>query len=142
MSIDIVEQLTLTLTSEVDILLDIEDEITDLEAKRKASQEVIFRTKRAINALTGTMDRLHPIPEETMGGQESQEPLVQLETKPLPIPSRSESTRVNPSRNVSGPSCPACGGELEPGSRTLSNGRVVNLLICRDGGCNNEVIAA
>lgn len=37
-----------------------------------------------------------------------------------------------------GPTCNACGSPMFPGQRTLGNGKVVNMLICNDSGCNNE----
>ena len=37
--------------------------------------------------------------------------------------------------------CNACGGRMEPSQRVLGNGKVVNLLICTDSGCNNEQVS-
>lgn len=40
-----------------------------------------------------------------------------------------------------GPTCNACGSPMYPGTRTLGNGKLVNLLICNDSGCNNEQLS-
>lgn len=40
-----------------------------------------------------------------------------------------------------GPQCGACGSPMDPVVRTLSNGKDVKLLACRDSGCNNEQLS-
>lgn len=40
-----------------------------------------------------------------------------------------------------GPRCSACGSQMFHSTRELKSGKVVNLLVCNDSGCNNETIA-
>jgi hypothetical protein len=92
--------------------------------------------QKAIDVLEGT-DSYHEVRANT----ETSSPIVgRVEEEPREVPSVDVRPQRSPKPVDTRPFCNACGSRMEPSQRTLQSGKTVNLLICTDSGCNNEVL--
>lgn len=140
---DILEQLKTSLELEVEVLLGLEEKIEDLDAQRRASSEVVHRLRKAIGALTGQLDEPLPAGETKLGITPDLVSVEGLEEKSAQVPPKAPAEQPPQAGSYySDPICTGCGSSLYRSNRTLGNGRVVNLWVCSDSGCNNEVLAA
>ena len=104
------------------------DQIDQLELKIQALEQA--KQALAGSGVTGSPVRNN---EEVR-----RKDLGRVEVQPVQIPPSYDVPRRPPEPVDTRLPCPACGGRLESGTRTLSNGKVVNLLMCTDSGCNHE----
>lgn len=131
------EQLDIELTK----LIDLELELERLEEIRQEYRVNIKRFKIAYDALTGNYQEA-PSRDEVRAHPEVRQEAVEV-VQERPVQAYPANGRSEPKIEPATPRihCNACGGSMEPGTRELSNGRTVHLLVCRDSGCNNEQLA-
>jgi hypothetical protein len=135
--VNLLEQINSELSAALAKVLDLEDQQAAIDVALDEARKEFNRLNRAFKALTGE-------PEENDGRAQGKfnkdEPQMQLSNVPE-RQSYAAPVQVQPSPRPLGPVCNGCGGEMEPGYRTLGNGKVVNLWMCKDSGCNNETLA-
>lgn len=135
----LVEQIEKTLEEELDKLLTLEAQIEALSYQRDESATLVRRHKRALDALTGELEEEVPRVQESVGYQEGRQSMGGFQDQPREVPPPPQSQKIRASDGIP---CPACGSGMEYGHRELNNGKTVRLLVCRDSGCNNEILAS
>lgn len=125
----------------INALVLLDDQISELEAKHSEHKKALRKYEIALHAFTVELEDEDPSPEVRLGDPKGLHSVGSVQEGPQTLPASTPSPKVDPPRRPSGPACTGCGSELVQGSRSLNNGRVVNLWMCTDSGCNNEVLA-
>lgn len=123
----------------MDAIAVLEQELEHKRLKLLALDEEIAALETALSVLSGSyVSRAQESPAEKV----LRPSVERVEVQPRQVPPVHASPVRQEQPPTFGVHCPACGSGMERGSRTLSSGRTVPLLICVDSGCNNEIIAA
>jgi hypothetical protein len=130
--LDLIAELEGKLRVELTKLMDLQESLDVTQLLVADSERLVKRYKKALDVLQGTES-------ETESYETQVRPAVgRVEEAPREVPTPD----VSPRRQVvpvdTRPLCNACGGRMEPGSRTLQSGKTVTYLVCTDSGCNNE----
>lgn len=139
--VDLVREIKRQIDEVLTKLITVEEELEKLEEVRNNFRVDVKRLKIAYDALTGTSTEA-PSRDEVRAHPEVRQEAVEV-VQERPVQAYPANGRSEPKIEPATPRihCNACGGSMEPGSRELSNGRTVHLLVCRDSGCNNEQLA-
>lgn len=139
MILDFAEQLEKQIVIELDALMDLEELADKYKFKVDEQLEIVWRLRNALNAIQGKLELV--VPETIKDPESGQSSLVSVQGSSGELPPNPPSPQRPPEPPDTRVLCPACGGRMEPSQRTLQSGKTVNLLMCVDSGCNNEVYA-
>lgn len=128
----IIKGLADDLQARIEAVIQLTEAREELEVRLSQAKQELKRVHIALEALNGSSIPIPITPEEasTSGTREGPIlPSAEEPARPDPIPA--------PSRvRAKGPVCAACGGEMIYTSRSLNNGKTVNLWSCLE--CRNE----
>lgn len=135
--INLLEELQTQLKAQVALYVELDEVANEYKTKAADVLTQVGRLKKALYALTGELEEQEPRAEEAVGLRQSEVPMGGLQSQPREVPppvvsKREYSSSLRP--------CPACGAGMEPQLRTLKSGKTIQLLVCNDSGCNNEML--
>lgn len=138
---NLVQELETQLNLELTKLIEVEEQLEVYEQLKSSSKQTIKRLKIAYDALSGTDTEVAPAPAARAHPEVRGEAVEVIPERPVQAFAQNDGAGGHLQPPAPRIHCNACGGSMEHGYRELSNGRTVNLLVCKDSGCNNEQLA-